>query len=88
MDLGILMELITTLGFPIACVIAMGFFIWKIYKQSVEREARLMLEIQENRKVNEKAIETISLYAERMGHIESNLEEIKTDIVDIKQKIQ
>ena len=87
MDVTIWMELISSLGFPIVMVGAMGFLIWKLYKQSVAREAALMAEIQENRKVNEKAIETITLYAERLASIESNLAEIKTDITDIKTKV-
>ena len=84
---AIWIEVVSTLGFPIARVGAMGFLIWKLYKQSVTREATLMAEIQENRKVNAKAIETITLYAERLTNIESNLAEIKTDITDIKTKV-
>lgn len=87
MDVTIWVELISSLGFPIAMVGAMGFLIWKLYKQSVAREATLMAEIQENRKVNSKAIETITLYAERLASIENNLAEIKTDITDIKTKV-
>ena len=80
-------ELISTLGFPIACVVALGFFVWKIYNQSIERENKLMAEITENRLVNEKAIETIAQFAERFTHIESDVELIKTDINMIKDKI-
>jgi hypothetical protein len=80
MDMSLFTELIATLGFPIALVIAMGFFIWKIYQQSVTREEKLMAEITENRLVNEKAIETLTIYAERLGVIESDVKEIK-DIV-------
>lgn len=87
MDITLIIEIITTLGFPIACVIAMGIFIWKIYKRSEVREDVLREEIAENRVVNARAIETISLYAERLTHIEDNINEIKTDIVVIKDKI-
>ena len=80
MDATIWTELISTLGFPIALVIAMGFFIWTIYKQSVAREEKLMTEIAENRAVNEKAIETLAIYAERLGVIENDVREIKTII--------
>lgn len=80
-------ELISTLGFPIACVVALGFFIWKIYNQSIERENKLMAEITENRLVNEKAIETIAQFAERFTHIETDVELIKTDINLIKEKV-
>lgn len=80
MDVSIWTELIGTLGFPIALVLAMGFFIWNIYKQSVTREEKLMQEITENRVVNAKAIETLTLYAERLGNIETDVKEIK-DII-------
>lgn len=87
MEMATIVELISTLGFPIACVLALGFFVWKIYKQSVEREKTLMNEIAENRAVNAKAIETIALYAERLTHIEGNIEEIKADVSTIKDNM-
>lgn len=87
MELAAFIELIPSLGFPIACVIALGFFIWKIYNQSVEREGKLMAEITENRLVNKKAIETIAQFAERFTHVENDVEAIKTDINLIKDKI-
>jgi hypothetical protein len=58
----------------------MGFFIWKIYQQSVKREEKLMQEITENRLVNEQAIETLALYAERIGVIEADIKDIKSII--------
>lgn len=87
MDIAVITELIASLGLPIALVIAMGFFIFKLWQQSATREEKLMEEITENRLVNEKAIETIALYAERLTHIETNITEIKGDVVEIKQKI-
>jgi hypothetical protein len=88
MDLAIILEAIATVGFPIVMVIALGFFVYLLWKQSVERENKLMAEITENRIVNEKAIETIAQYAERLTHIEDNITEIKSDVVLIKDKIQ
>lgn len=87
METGLIIELISTLGFPIACVVALGFFVWKIYNQSITREEKLMQEITENRLVNEKAIETIAQFAERFTHIENDVELIKNDITVIKEKI-
>ena len=87
MEMAAFIELIPSLGFPIACVIALGFFVWKIYNQSVEREGKLMAEITENRLVNKKAIETIAQFAERFTHVENDVEVIKTDINLIKEKI-
>lgn len=87
MELAVIIELIGTVGFPIVCVLALGIFVYKLWQQSAEREKTLMAEITENRLVNQQAIETISLYAERLTHIEDNVSEIKNDVVEIKQKI-
>lgn len=87
MEATALIELIPTLGFPIVMVIALGFFVYKLWQQSVERENKLMHEITENRLVNEKAIATIAQFAERFTHIETDVELIKTDINLIKDKL-
>ena len=87
METAALIELISTLGFPIVVVIALGIFVYKLWQQSVDRENKLMSEITENRIVNEKAIETIAQFAERFTHIETDMELIKTDINTIKEKI-
>lgn len=88
MDINVVTQLIGSLGFPIVCVLALGLFVFKIWQQSVKREETLMAEITENRLVNEKAIETIALYADRLTHIEDNVESIKNDVVTIKEKIE
>ena len=80
MDINIFTELISTVGLPIALVIAMGIFIFKLYKDSVVREEKLTEQITESRTINAKAIETLSLYSERLGVIETEVKEIK-DIV-------
>jgi hypothetical protein len=80
MDATIITELIATLGFPIACVLALGIFVYKLWQQSVKREERLMEEITENRIVNTKFAEIIAEYKTTLG-------EIKTDIKDIKDTL-
>lgn len=42
MEVAGLIEIITTVGFPIACVIALFWFIYKLQSESVKREERLM----------------------------------------------
>ena len=88
MDINAILEIISTLGFPIAMVIALGFFVYKLWQQSVTREDKLMQEITENRLVNEKAIETIAQYAERLTHIEDTITEVRNDVSLIKDKMQ
>lgn len=80
MDIAMISDLISNFGFPIVLVIAMGFFIWKMYQQSVTREEKLIAEIAKCHAVNDKAIETLSVYAERIGVIEADVKEIKSII--------
>lgn len=87
MEIATFVELISTLGFPIALVVAMGWFIWKIYKKSEQREDALRSQIIESQKVNAQAIQTITLYAERLGVIEEDIKEIKSDVASIGHKI-
>lgn len=83
MDVKIISEVITTLGFPIALVIAMGWFIFKLWKQSAERETKLYDEIAKCRDVNQQAVETLALYAERLSVIESDVKDIKDSVSEI-----
>ena len=78
MDYTIFVDLIGTVGLPIALVIAMGAFIYKIYKKSEEREDALREEIKENREINGKAVTTLALYAERLGVVEQDVKDIKS----------
>ena len=84
MDIEEITKFITTLGFPIVCVIACGYFINYIIK--AERE--------ENQKREEKYIETINQFSvvmdkvnenlinnnKRLEYIENKLDEICVDI--------
>ena len=77
MDIATITDLIQTLGLPIALVIAMGLFIFKLWKQSAERETKLYDELAECRKVNSKAIDTIAHYAEKLDAIQEDVKVIK-----------
>lgn len=103
MEVSMITELVTSLGFPIACVIGLGLFIVRIYndttKQNIEnmekvqarcqeREDKLYEEIKENREVNAQAIATIAHYAEKLDTIQSDINEIKTDITILTAKAE
>lgn len=91
MDLTILTELIASLGFPIAVCVAMFWFIYQIFKKtttaSEAREEKLYSELAKSREINEKAIATITLYAEKLEDIQNDIDVIKTDITVITEKI-
>ena len=87
MEIATITELVSSLGFPIACVIAMAWFILKIYNQSINRENELREEIKENQEVNGKFAEIINRYSLELTEIKSDVKEIKEDIIIISEKI-
>lgn len=95
MDVAILTELVSNVGFPIAMAIGMGWFIYQIFKKTTdenaknmekvqsrckEREEKLYEEIKQNREINAQAIATITLYAEKLDVIQTDIGEIKTSM--------
>jgi hypothetical protein len=87
-----LFEVISSLGFPTACVIAMSYFIWNIWKKSNDqndaREQKLygiIADAQEqNRELsqtNEQMVNVLSVYA-------ADITKIQSDVQYIKDKIQ
>ena len=80
MDIPTIVELISAVGFPIAAVIALCWFIWKIYKKREQREDALRAQIVEGQRINAEAIHTITLYAERLTTIEEDVKTVKHDV--------
>lgn len=81
MEVAAVVEIISSVGLPIALVLVMGWFIYQLWKQSKEREDKLYGELGVCRAVNEKAIETLAIYAERLGNIENDVKDIKETIL-------
>lgn len=94
--------IIGTVGFPIAACLVMGWFIFKIYKNTTsenaknmeavqarcaEREDKLYAQIAECQRINGEAIATITLYAERIGNIETDLRDIKQEVDTIANRL-
>ena len=73
-----IIEIFEKFGFPVAVCIALGWFILKIYKDSMKREEKLM-------EVNEKAIATISKYADKLESIQADVQVIKQDMIILLQ---
>lgn len=83
MDVAVWGDLVQTLGLPVVLIGAMGAFIFKLWKQSAEREKTLFAELEKSRNINEKAIATIAQYAEKLGGIQEDVKAIKDDITHI-----
>lgn len=86
MDVKLIIELIGMFGFPIVACLILGWFIFKIYKQSEKREETLRQEIKEGQAINKEAIQTLALYAERLGVIETDVRDIKNDIMILTER--
>lgn len=86
--LTLLLNAIPSVGFPIVCVVALGIFIWKIYKASEVREEKLRDELKISHETNAKAIETIAKFADSLDIMKTDIGEIKTDVAVLKSKVE
>lgn len=95
MELEGISTLISTLGFPIATAIVLAYLMYRmihltherteqmlqmIQDSNAVREDRLLNELAECRAINETAIQTIASYSEKLGAIQRDVSEIKTNI--------
>lgn len=85
-------SIVNTVGFPIACVIALGFFVYTFYKdytkQSTEREEKLYEALAQSHANNEKLVEANKGFVSVLETYKADITEIKHDITDIKNIIE
>ena len=84
MDIVTIADLIGVLGFPIVCVGALGFFVYKLWQQSAEREEKLFAELSKSHVINGQFAELIAEYEVKLDEIRTDVKEIKNDIIEIK----
>ena len=89
MDTNLIKETIANVGFPVSCVLALGWYIQKRDKQQTEerKEERQILldEIEFNRQVNNELLNTNKILA---SDIKIELQDIKNEIKHISDKEQ
>ena len=92
MDVNTIQTAISTLGFPIVCVLFLGWFIWKIWMsqqdQNKEREDKLYEYIGKAQAVNEQLTKTNSEFVEVLHSYKSDLDTIKNDVTEIKKNMK
>ena len=92
MDVNTIQTAISTLGFPIVCVLFLGWFIWKIWmsqqEQNKEREDKLYEYLGKAQAVNEQLTKTNSEFVEVLHSYKSDLDTIKNDVTEIKQNMK
>lgn len=96
MEFNTIVSLIGTLGFPIVACLVMGWFIFKIYKNTTTenaknmeavqarcaaREEKLYNELEKCHEINAQAIATIAVYTERLGVVEQDVKDIKEMLI-------
>lgn len=99
--LALIAELIPTLGFPIICVLGLGWFIYKIYKDTTkqnadnmaavqarckEREEKLYTQLEKQNEINGKFANIIAQYDIKLTEIQNDISDIKTDISTLANK--
>lgn len=99
--LAYLVEIIPTVGFPIVCVGALGWFIYRFYIDSQkqnkenmeqlqarcqEREDKLYAHLDKQTEINGRFANIIAQYEVKLDTIQTDISEIKTDIAVILSK--
>lgn len=84
-------QVISTVGFPIACVIGLGYFVFIIYQKTTaeneKREDKLYEIIATSQTNNDKLIEANKGFVAVLETYKNDIKEIKHDIEDIKEII-
>lgn len=89
MDYEIISNLITTVGFPIFCVVALGFFIYKSYDkitaQNKDREEKLYAMLENYSKELYKLSNAFSENTKILEIMKGDIDDIKDTVKDLKE---
>ena len=92
MDISTIEGLITSVGFPIFCVLALGFFIYKSYehieKRNEGREEKLYSMLANSQSAIDNAIETNAKFVAQLESMQNNVNRITDDVDDIKEYLK
>lgn len=89
MNIDTIQALITSVGFPIVCVLALGWFIYKAFNKFTDanekREEKLYTIISEAQATNERLLQTNAEFVGVLDTYKTDLVEIKNDVAVIKE---
>lgn len=81
-------SIIQNIGFPIFCVLALGFFIYKAYirisEDNKEREEKLYTMLASSQNQIDEAIKTNSNFVKQLEIMQNNVQSISDDVDEIK----
>lgn len=85
-------NIISSVGFPIACAIGLGIFIYKAYEKisemNQERENKLYNMLSESQAELKKATEINASFVEILSDFRTDITKIQDDIQEIKHEIK
>lgn len=91
MDVSAFQAFLSDFGFPVACVIFLAWFIFKIWmnqqKQNEAREEKLYDSLSKSQSLNQELTKTNSEFVTVLNAYKVDLDEIKTDVSTIKERI-
>lgn len=92
MDVNTIQTLIASVGFPIVCVLALGWFIYVAFQKftanAEKREEKLYTIISESQATNEKLLQTNAEFVGVLDTYKTDLVEIKNDVAIIKENLK
>lgn len=92
MEIDIVERLITTVGFPIVCVLGLAYFIYRSYQtinnDNRDREAKLYEMLGKTQAQLDQAQDTNAKFISVLEQINHDTEAMKADIDDIKDTIK
>lgn len=90
MEVDVLQSLITSVGFPITCVIFLGMFIYRFSNQVMsynkEREDKLYVLVGKSQEQLDRLEDTLEDYITVLGKLRDDVNRISEDIEDIKNE--
>lgn len=92
MDINTFQAFVSGFGFPITCVVFLGWFIFKIWmnqqKTNEIREDKLYESLSKAQVINQELTKTNAEFVSVLNAYKVDLEEIKSDVIEIKEKIK
>lgn len=92
MEMSTMEQIITNVGFPIFCVIALGFFIYNSYNRIAEenktREEKLYTMLGKSQEQLDRLEDINEKFVEVLNGFKHDQEEMKHDIEDIKETMK
>lgn len=92
MEIDAISTLITTVGFPIFCVLALGIFVYKAYNrisdENRQREEKLYTMLGKSQEQLDRMEEVNASFVEVLNDFKEDNKLIKKDLEDIKETVK